>query len=209
MTKILIVEDHALVREAMTQSLSRLEPGVECLEADSADAALGIIEGDGSLDLAVIDLVLPDMSGFSLLAVLARRFPDVPALVVSAIDDDASVRRAMKAGASGFVSKSSSGEILLQAVREVLAGGMPMPARAGRAAPVPRPGAIGDRFGLTAAQARVLELLACGKTNREIGGQLGLSEGTVKVHMTAIFRALGVSNRAQALVLLARQGERL
>jgi DNA-binding NarL/FixJ family response regulator len=209
-TKILVVEDHALVREAMVQSLGRLAPDVVCIEVGGADEALAVIEANGELDLAVIDLMLPDMNGFSLLAVLAKRFPDVPAIVVSAMDDEASVRRAMKAGASGFVSKASSGEVLLQAVREVLAGGVPMPEHCGPKSPM-RAGLMpaSERFGLTAAQGRVMELLAGGKTNREIADLLGLSEGTVKVHMSAIFRALGVSSRAQALVLISRNGTRL
>ncbi|ANQ86596.1 response regulator transcription factor [Azoarcus olearius] len=208
MTKILIVEDHALVREAMAQTLSRLEPGIDCVEAKGADDALAKLEGAADWDLAIIDLMLPDMNGFSLLAVLAKRFPDIPAIVVSAMDDEASVRRAIKGGASGFVSKASSGDTLLQAVRVVLDGGVCTPEAAtqsGRRSAAP----VSERFGLTAAQTRVLELLAQGKTNREIADLLGLSEGTVKVHMSAIFRALGVSNRAQALVVIARHGARL
>jgi DNA-binding NarL/FixJ family response regulator len=209
MTKILIVEDHALVREAMAQSLLRLEPGVECIEAADGDAALAALGRNPDLDLAVVDLMLPDVNGFSLLAILGKRFPDMPAIVVSAMDDDASVRRALKAGASGFVSKASSGEVLVQAVREVLEGGVPTPVR--RAASTVRPVAMGpaERFGLTAAQSRVLELLAGGRSNREIAELLGLTEGTVKVHMTAIYRALGVGSRSQALVAIARSGARL
>lgn len=206
--KIMIVEDHTLVREAMAQTLSRLEPEVECVEARDADDALARLARDGSFDLAVIDLMLPDMNGFSLLAVMAKRFPDVPAIVVSAMDDEASVRRAIKGGASGFVSKASSGEELLRAVRMVLGGGVhtpEMPATNGRRTGAP----ASERFGLTAAQSRVLELLAQGRTNREIAELLGLSEGTVKVHMSAIFRALNVSNRAQALVVISRHGTRL
>nr|WP_249115773.1 response regulator transcription factor [Azoarcus sp. L1K30] len=207
--KILVVEDHALVREAVAQTLSRLQDGVECVEAKGADDALSKLEASSDWDLAVIDLMLPDMNGFSLLAVLAKRFPDVPAIVVSAMDDEASVRRAIKGGASGFVSKSSSSEEMLQAVRVVLGGGVHTPDSTDRA-PGRRSGApVSERFGLTAAQTRVLELLAQGKTNREIADLLGLSEGTVKVHMSAIFRALGVSNRAQALVVISRHGTRL
>ena len=149
--------------------------------------------------------MLPDMNGFSLLAVLGKRFPDVPAIVVSAMDDDASIRRAIKGGASGFVSKSSSGEEMLQAVRIVLEGGVHTPDTKDRA-PGRRSGAPVSQ---TAAQTRVLELLAQGKTNREIADLLGLSEGTVKVHMSAIFRAMGVSNRSQALVVISRHGARL
>lgn len=206
MTKILIVEDHALVREAMAQSLSRLESGVECFEAADGDEALAVLESQPDLDLAVVDLMLPDVNGFSLLAILGKRFPDMPAIVVSAMDDDAAVRRALAAGASGFVSKASSGEVLAQAVREVLEGGMPTP-RASPSATSARTRRSAERYGVTLAQARVMELLATGGSNREIASRLGLTEGTVKVHMTAIYRALGVSSRSQALVLLSRRNE--
>lgn len=209
MIRILVVEDHTLVREAMAQTLGHLEQDVECVEACTADGALAKLEAGGEWDLAVIDLMLPDMNGFSLLAVLAKRFPSVPAVVVSALDDPATVQRALKGGASGFVPKSSSGQEMLKAVRTVLDGGVYAPAlsevdgsRRRGGVPVP------ERFGLTAAQTRVMELLAQGKTNREIADLLGLSEGTIKVHMSAIFRALNVSNRAQALVMMARHGNR-
>ena len=210
MSKILIVDDHALVREAMAQSLARLQPGLVCVEASSARQALACLEADADLDLAVIDLMLPDMNGFSLLAVLGKRFPDVPAVVVSAIDDEASVRRAIKAGASGYVFKSSSSQVLLQALRVVLDGGVHLPEARSVAQPAKRASmSASERYGLTAAQGRVLELLAAGKSNREIADLLGVSEGTVKVHMTANFRALGVSSRAQALVVMSRHGTRL
>lgn len=206
MTKILIVEDHALVREALAQTLSRLDGEVACIEAKRSDEAIALLEASSDWDLAVIDLMLPDLNGFSLLAVLAKRFPDVPTLVVSALDDAASVRRAMKGGASGFVSKSSSGEVLRNAVKRVLEGGVYTP-ELDAAGTNKRTGApVGERFGLTAGQTRVMELLAQGKTNREIADLLGLSEGTVKVHMSAIFRALNVNNRSQALVVISRHG---
>lgn len=209
MTRILIVEDHALVREAMAQSLARLEPGVECIEAADGDEALAALERQPDLGLAVVDLMLPDVNGFSLLAILGKRFPDMPAIVVSAMDDDASVRRALKAGASGFVSKASSGEALVRAVREVLEGGVPTPVRRAVSPPRSAGRSPAEHFGLTTAQARVLELLAGGRSNREIAALLGLAEGTIKVHVTAIYRALGVSSRSQALVAIARSGARL
>lgn len=209
MTKILIVEDHALLRDAVAHTLARLEPGIECLGAQNADEALGILEMGADWDLVVVDLMLPDMNGFSLLGVLSKRYPALPALVVSALDDAASVRRAMKAGASGFLSKSRSSDELCEAVRIVLDGGVCLP-EAGSISPARRAGAsAGDRFGLTAGQSRVLELLGQGKTNREIAKLLTLSEGTVKVHVTAILRALKVTNRAQALLVIARYGRRI
>jgi DNA-binding NarL/FixJ family response regulator len=165
-----------------------------------------LLEAHDDVDLAIVDLMLPGASGFSLLGVLAKRYPDLPAIVVSAMDDDAAVRRALAAGASGFVSKASSGEVLAQAVREVLEGGMPTP-RASPSATSARTRRSAERYGVTLAQARVMELLATGGSNREIASRLGLTEGTVKVHMTAIYRALGVSSRSQALVLLSRRNE--
>jgi DNA-binding NarL/FixJ family response regulator len=208
-TRVLIVEDHALVREAMAQTLSRLEVGLECVEARSSEEALELLAESAEWDLAVIDLMLPDLSGFSLLGVLAKRYPDMPTIVVSALDDQATLRRAMKVGASGFVSKSSSGEELRHAVRTVLDGGVFFTSQDG----LPDIGASGrgvrlmeSRYRLTAAQTRVAELLGQGKTNREIADLLGLSEGTVKVHMSAIFRAMNVRNRSQALIALSRGG---
>lgn len=209
MTRILIVEDHALVREALAQTLSRLEGGAECVEAKNSDEALALLEETTDWDLAVIDLMLPDLNGFSLLGVLAKRFPDVPAVVVSALDDPSSVRRAMKAGASGFVSKASSGDVLRTAVKVVLAGDIYAPEIEGDHVGKKTGAPVSERFSLTPGQTRVLELLAQGKTNREIADLLGLSEGTVKVHMSAIFRALNVNSRAQALIVIARHGPRI
>lgn len=206
MTRILIVEDHALVREAMAQTLVRLEEGVECVEVSDSEQALARLEQSPDWDLAVVDLMLPDLNGFSLLGVMAKRFPDVPAVVVSALDDAASVRRAMRAGASGFVSKASSGDVLREAVRKVLNGGIYAPDIA-TTGDKRRPNqSLSECYGLTAAQTRVVELLGQGKTNREIADLLTLSEGTVKVHMSAIFRAMNVRNRAQVLVALSKKG---
>jgi DNA-binding NarL/FixJ family response regulator len=208
-TTVLIVEDHALVREAMAQTLNRLETGLQCVEARGSEEALELLGESNDWDLAVIDLMLPDMSGFSLLGVLAKRYPDMPTIVVSALDDPATLRRAMRVGASGFVSKSSSGDQLRLAVRTVLDGGvffMPQDAPEDE-----RRGArpLEQRYRLTTAQTRVDELLGQSTTNREIADLLGLSEGTVKVHMSAIFRAMSVRNRAQALVALSRTPSRI
>ena len=208
-TKILVVEDHVLVREAMSQTLMRLEEEVRCSGFKAADEALAELERDPEWDLAVIDLMLPDMNGFSLLAILAKRFPDVPAIVVSALDDSASIQRALKAGASGFVPKSCSSEELLDAIRIVLNGGVYTPKEDATGARRRSGAPVQDRFGLTTAQTRVMELLAQGRTNREIAEPLGLSEGTVKVHMSAIFRALNVTNRAQAVLVITRHGSRV
>ena len=212
-TRILIIEDHVLVREAMALTLAQVGEGVFCQQASSAAEAIALLEDDPDCDLLVVDLMLPEMNGFSLLGVIAKRFPDVPALVVSAVDDRDSVQRAMKAGASGFVSKASSSNTLIEAVRTVLDGGVFTPEAtsgsdgSGRTRRASQ--AFAERFQLTAAQGRVLELVAQGKSNRDIADLLGLSEGTVKVHVSAILRSLGVTSRAQALLLMTRAGLRV
>ncbi|MDB5816215.1 MAG: DNA-binding response regulator [Rhodocyclales bacterium] len=210
--RILVIEDHALVREAMVRALDRL--GMQCSfsQASCGQEALAIVEAQKDFDLVLVDLMLPDMSGFSLLSVLAHRFPSIPVIVVSALADEASVKRALKAGASGFLPKTLSTEQLVGAVETVLNGGVVTPGLSEMSPQrLPRKRSvesISEQFGLTAAQTRVMELMVEGRTNREIAELLGLAEGTVKVHCSAILRALGVANRAQALVVLARQGLR-
>ena len=213
-TRILIIEDHVLVREAMALTLAQLGEGVVCQQASSASEALTLLEADSDCDLLVVDLMLPEINGFSFLGVIAKRFPDIPALVVSALDDRESIQRAMKAGASGFVSKASPSNTLIEAVRTVLAGGVftPETASTGEGGQRTRRAAsqaFAERFQLTAAQGRVLELVAQGKSNRDIAELLGLSEGTIKVHVSAILRALGVTSRAQALLMMTRAGLRV
>lgn len=212
--RVLVIEDHALVREALVGALGLLEKPCEHYQAGCAAEAMALIERGLVFDLILTDLMLPDMSGFSLVSVLAHRFPGIPVVVVSALADEASVRRAMKAGAAGFISKARSSAELVESIRTVLDGGSVVPAELALQ-PAPNPGgrrrgidSLSEQFGLTAAQTRVMELMVEGRTNREIAELLGLAEGTVKVHCSAILRALDVSNRSQALVVLARQGLR-
>lgn len=212
--RILIIEDHALVREAMVRALERLKMPCAFSQASCAQDALSLIENGEEFDLVLMDLGLPDMSGFSLLSVLAHRFPSIPVAVVSAQSDEASVKRALKAGAAGFLSKNMTSDQLVEAVETIIDGGVVTPADGDGAAGNGRSSrrrsveSIAAQYGLTAAQTRVMELMVEGRTNREIAELLGLAEGTVKVHCSAILRALGVPNRAQALVMLSRQGLR-
>lgn len=212
MPKLFVIEDHALVREGLIQALQTLADAGEAVEASgagSADEALRILGDDPDLDLILLDLMLPGTSGLALLGALRRRYPGVPVLILSALDDTETVRRALRSGAAGFVSKASATDTLLAAVREVLAGGRYVPPQlddmlSQRAPRQPRD--IRQRFGLTAAPMRVLELLVEGKTNREISEVIGVTEGTVKIHVSAIFKALKVSNRSQAMLVAGRHG---
>ncbi len=145
---------------------------------------------------------------------LRERDPSLPVVVVSALCDTVTVSRAMRQGASGFVSKADSGDQLIQAVRTVLGGGLYTPPerrtpapRIGRTSVICTPSPAAEQ-GLTNAQSRVLALLVEGRSNREVAESLGLAEGTVKVHVTRIFRAFKVGSRAQLLTLLSQNGAR-
>lgn len=210
--KILVVEDHALVREGMVLTLRRFDRRAELLEASNASDALDLIERHCELDLVLLDLLLPDVNGLSLLHTVRGRYPMLPIIVVSALDDAGTVKLSIRAGASGFVAKSSSSEVLLDAVRAVLAGGVFVPdddGESGRRQRGLRPASEADDFDLTIAQKRVFNLLVLGLSNREIGQSLGLAEGTVKLHVSKILRSLGVTSRSQAVVVASRLGLRL
>ncbi|WP_295006615.1 response regulator transcription factor [uncultured Dechloromonas sp.] len=214
MLKLLVVEDHALVREGLVRLLGQMEPGVTVLESPDFESALNVLDTAGEFDLVLLDLALPGIDGFAGLDILRRRYPAMPVAVVSAFDDVPTITRVLNLGASGFIPKAFSGEALLSAVREVLDGNIFRPT--GQSAgptldaetPIPpvKKGVRPDEVGLTDRQAQVLALMVRGLSNREIADQLGLSEGTVKIHATAVFKTLDVSSRTQALVAVARYG---
>ncbi len=214
MLKLLVVEDHALVREGLVRLLGQIEPGAQVQESADFESALTRLDDEGEFDLVLLDLALPGIDGFAGLDILRRRYPAMPVAVVSAFDDTPTITRVLNLGASGFIPKAFSGEALLSAVREILAGNIFRPngqsaARLDDATPVPPPtkgGVRPDEIGLTDRQGQVLALMVRGLSNRDIADQLGLSEGTVKIHATAVFKALGVSSRTQALVAVARYG---
>ena len=214
MLKILIIEDHALVREGLVRLLARIESGVVLRDCADFDSALAVLEDEDEVDLVLLDLALPGIDGFVGLDILRRQFPALPVVVVSAFDDVPTINRVMNLGASGFIPKAYSGEALLAALHEVLAGNIFRPDGAGKTArlddmsPLPPAGkgVQPAEVGLTERQAQVLALMVRGLSNREIGDYLELSEGTVKIHVTAIFKALGVGSRTQAMVAVARYG---
>lgn len=213
MLKLLVVEDHALVREGLVRLLGQMEEGSRVLESHDFETALNLLDNEGDFDLVFLDLALPGIDGFTGLDVLRRRYPATPVIVVSAFDDTPTVTRVMNLGASGFIPKAYSGDALLRAVREVLEGNLFRPSKQSGASmddTVPlAPSRIQistAEIGMTERQAQVLSLMVKGLSNRDIGAQLALSEGTVKIHATAVFKALGVTSRTQALVAVARYG---
>lgn len=212
--KILIADDHRLVIEAVKAKLAELEPGIEFVLAMTVDELLACASDD--LDLAVIDLNMPGADGPAHIDELRKRHPAVPVIVLSGHEDPAIMRTALEHGVLGFIPKAYSPEVMLSAVRLVLAGGVYVPPMMLSALP---PGIVAGvpavetarsttpahtldhlRNVLTERQVEVLQLLSQGKPNKIIGRSLGISEGTVKIHLAAIFRALNVRNRTEAVV---------
>jgi len=212
--KILIVDDHHIIREGMRPVLTRLEPAVEVLEAGNFEEALWIASRNPELDLVLLDLRLPDVAGFAALSGLQERFPSLPVVVMSGEDDPELVRSAIDRGALGYIPKSSSGEVILGALRLVLSGGTYVPReaieRASGASPPPQhsPDEVSQRLGITPRQAEVLALLLAGKSNKLISRELNLAESTVKNHVAAVFKALNVTTRVQAVLAAAKLGIR-
>jgi DNA-binding NarL/FixJ family response regulator len=209
--KILVIDDHPLIQEALKHVLCALDPKLELAQAQDASDAHATLSREPDTELILLDLALPDCDGFELLADLRREWPALPVLVLSATHDSATVERALDLGAMGFIPKTANSRVLLDALRLVLSGGVYVPAETTRAGPTVRARSImrPEQLGLTLRQADVLKLLVQGKPNKLICRDLRLSEGTVKVHVSAILRALNVHNRTQVVIELARRGVRL
>jgi DNA-binding NarL/FixJ family response regulator len=210
--KILVVDDHPLIQQALRQVLATLDPTLEFLEAQDASEAHAALSREPDTDLILLDLALPGCDGFQLLEDLRREWPGMPVLVLSATHDRETVEHALDLGAMGFIPKTANTRVLLEALQLVLAGGVYVPNEPARASASLRSRASFTRpeqLGLTLRQADVLKLLVQGKPNKLICRDLKLSEGTVKVHVSAILRALNVRNRTQVVIELARRGVRL
>jgi DNA-binding NarL/FixJ family response regulator len=200
--KLLIVDDHPVLREGLATLLRQAGPQTCVLQARNADEALALLDQHLDLDVVVLDLVMPGMGGLAALTEFARRRPDLPVVVLSSSEDPRDAREALAQGALGYVPKSASPSTLLSAISMVLNGDLYVPplilnafaADAGH--PVEAPPEVASI--LTERQIQVLRLLSDGSSNKMIANRLALSEKTVKVHISAIFKALRVLNRTQA-----------
>jgi DNA-binding NarL/FixJ family response regulator len=212
--KILVVDDHPLILEALHHVLKQLDADVEVHGAQSAEQAIALLDQHGDADLLLLDLGLPGIDGLEFLGKVRGQNPSVPVVVLSASDIRDHVMRAIDLGAMGFIPKSSSNQVMLGALRLVLSGGVYLPPAAlladgerSMSSPGPRVSTITARdLGLTERQAQVLGLILQGKPNKLICRELDLAEGTVKIHVAAILRALNVSTRTQAVIEASRLG---
>lgn len=204
--RILIGDDHVLFREGLRRLLEQLKDGSVFQEASNFDDMLALCGSGETFDLVLTDLRMPGWPGFSGIQALREKQPNAKVVVVSASEAHHDVRDALEHGAAGYIPKSSSVKIMLSALDLIFSGGVYVPPtvlREGGEAPEPGRSAVPPADPaleqlLTQRQREVLERLREGKSNKQIAHELGLSEGTVKIHMTAIFKSLGVRNRTQA-----------
>jgi DNA-binding NarL/FixJ family response regulator len=198
--EVLIADDHPLYRDALTRAVQGALPGARVHGAASVPSLLALIEAYPQAELLLMDLHMPGARGFSALAHIRGQHPGLPIMVVSAHEEAAVVRRALAHGASGYLAKSAAVEDIGAAVRAVLEGELWVPTgvAAARTELKPDEAAVAARLAeLTPQQFRVLGMIAEGLLNKQIAYELGVSEATIKAHMTAIMRKLGVSNRTQ------------
>ena len=204
--KILVVDDHPLIPQAIAYALREFDPTITLLAAASRAETERMLALHPDCALVLLDLALPGTRGMDLLASLVRDHPQRPVVVLSATHDRATVDATLASGARGFVAKTADAREILTAIAAVLAGKRHVtrdiaPGLSAAIAHV-APGV----YGLTGRQADVLRLLVQGKPNKMICRDLSLSEGTVKVHVSAILKALNVHSRTQAVVELAKRG---
>ena len=200
--KLLIVDDHPVLREGLATLLLQAGPQTCVLQGRNADEAFALLGQHSDLDVVVLDLVMPGMGGLAVLAEFGRRRPELPVIVLSSSEDPRDARLALAQGALGYVPKSASASTLLAAIGMVMNGELYVPPLILNAfapdAPQPMEAPAPVASMLTERQVEVLRLLSDGSSNKLIANRLALSEKTVKVHISAIFKALRVLNRAQA-----------
>lgn len=200
--KLLIIEDHVLVREGLLQTLRGLVRGAAPMGASDSNVAMSLLAANPDIELIILDLMLPGLNGWSFLGVLRKRYPAIPVVVLTALQDRETVRKALRLGASGFVTKASTSETLIAALKRVLAGEIHVPEEY---LPL-EDGPVKDaKVHFTPTQTRVLDLLTEGYSNQQIADLLGITVGTVKLHLVSIFKVLNVNSRAQALIAVKKR----
>jgi DNA-binding NarL/FixJ family response regulator len=224
--RVLVIDDHPLILSALQNVVQGMDKDVAVVGVAGARAARDALAVDAGFDLVLLDLRLGDADGFELLIELRNGWPAIPVVVVSASDRSADVIRAIDLGAMGFVPKRASNETLTEALRVVMQGGIYVPPMTmgdgdDGSASADRAGAIGDasarpqaghperpnalaQFKLTPRQTDVLGLLLRGQSNKLIARELDLSVETVKDHVAAVLRALGVNSRTQAVLAVGQ-----
>lgn len=201
--RILIADDHKLFRAGLVLVLKQLGDDLDIVEAGTGKEAASLALSESSLDLVLLDIDLPDGNGLEALLTIHDTKPELPVIMLSAMEDQVTISRAMELGARGYIPKSASGDVMVNSLKLVLSGGVCMP---------PGFGDQGSSGGASAAptltrrQLEVLRLMATGNSNKEIAHSLSISENTVRVHISAIISALDATNRTEAAYSAMRLG---
>ena len=204
-THLVIADDHPLFRDALRQAVGGVVASAKIDEAGSFEDLTALLERDSDVDLILLDLTMPGISGFSGLIYLRAQYPAIPVVIVSASDDGATIRRSLDFGASGFIPKRFGVDTLRDAIAKVMDGDVWVPPDTDlSSAADPDMMRLRDRLvTLTPQQVRVLMMLSEGLLNKQIAYELGVSEATIKAHVSAILQKLGVGSRSGAVALLA------
>jgi DNA-binding NarL/FixJ family response regulator len=205
-TRLVIADDHPLFRDALRQAVGSVVPSARIEEAGSFEELTALLDQDSDVDLVLLDLTMPGISGFSGLIYLRAQFPAIPVVIVSASDDGGTIRQSLDFGASGFIPKRFGVDTLRDAIMKVLGGDVWVPPDTDlSSATDPELARLRDRLvTLTPQQVRVLMMLSEGLLNKQIAYELGVSEATIKAHVSAILQKLGVESRTQAVIAAAK-----
>jgi DNA-binding NarL/FixJ family response regulator len=205
---VIVADDHPLFRSAIREALAKQQGQTCFLEASSFESLQQLVDENDEVDLVLLDLHMPGVTGFAGLVYLCKRCPSVPVVIISANEDPVVIKRALEHGAAGFIPKSAPIETIMEAIAAVLRGEIWSP-DAHRSGPFrnnnPSELELAERMAqLTPQQFRVLMMMSQGLLNKQIGYELNVSEATVKAHVTAIMSKLGVNNRTQAVLAAER-----
>jgi DNA-binding NarL/FixJ family response regulator len=195
--KILIVDDHALFREGLCYVLADLAEEIKTIQANSNHEALKLLELEPDIDLILLDLSMPGENGFTLLDFCRTQYPTIPVVVLSATKQQSDLVHAVKAGAMGFIPKDSTSKIMLDALRSIMQGDIYFPASISNQL-------VSDSF--TPRQKEVIIKMMAGLSNKKIALEMNIAEATIKMHVTAIFKHLGVNNRTEATIAAQKLG---
>jgi len=204
MSRFIIVDDHPLFRAALRQTLSGVDGAMRVDEAGDLNALNAALEADRDCDLVLLDLNMPGAHGFSGLLLLRAQYPDIPVMIISAVEDPKVIRRTFELGAAGYLTKSVSPADIRSAIDTVLKGEVYVPDGVNLGADDDQTQFIRRLSTLTPQQIRVLMMLSDGLMNKQIAYELSISEATVKAHVSSILQKLDVDSRTQAVIAASR-----